>query len=90
MTVVAVRDWKIAAAGRISDCEDFLKNEVVRALAENDRADDLRDCVTVREFLCRRAEIAGNHFDPDDEWSGRGPTYEADRWAGSVSPDNEE
>ena len=67
------------AAKRISECEDFLNDEVVRALAEHDRADDLRDCVTVGEFLLRLAEMAGNHYDPDDEWSGRGPGFSCRR-----------
>ena len=73
------------------DCEEFLDNETVRSLAEQDYACDLRDCVTVREFLTRLAEITGDHFpNPDDEFAGRGPAYEANRWAGSGSSEIED
>ena len=90
-TVFAVTSWKREAAKRMSDCDDFLDNETVRSLAEGDYAGDLRDCVTVREFLTRLAEITGDHFpNPDDDFAGRGPAYEANRWAGSDSSEIED
>jgi len=61
-TVFAVQNWKIETAKRLLDCEELLDDEAVRSLAEHDYASNLRDCVSVREFLTLLATFAGSRL----------------------------
>ena len=86
-----MKSWKIETAKTLEDCEELLKDETVRSLAENDYASNLRDCVSVQEFLNLLTRLRGAVCpSPDDETAGTGPANEGAQNAGRDSTVSED